>query len=113
MQLPGRAASTGQRRRDATADGANFSAASPASFSSSVIYETNWGKTNAQACECGSAKGEIGSADARNGCGKHNLHGGGGIGAARARGAGGLADSTGDDPAGQAHRRPHAENQGF
>src|SRR5271155_356520 len=109
MQVPGRAASTGQRRRDAAADGANFLAASLSSFSSSfVISETNWGKTNAQACECGSAKGEIGSADARNGRGEHNLHGGSGIGAARARGAGGLADAIGNDPARQAHRRAHA-----
>ena len=75
-----------------------------------IKYETNWGKTNAQACECGSAEGEIGSADARNGRGKHDFYGGSGIGAARACGAGRLADAIGNDSAGQADRRPHAED---
>src|ERR1700691_1588540 len=87
MQVPGRAVSTRRRARDAAAAGGVFFAAFPFIIFIIVIkYETNWGKSNAQACECDSAEGETGSADARNGRGEHDFYGGCGIGAARARG---------------------------
>src|ERR1700685_4762601 len=80
MQVPGRAVSTRRRARDAAAAGAVFFAAFTFIIFIIVIKcETNWGKSNAQACECDSAEGETGSADARNGRGEHDFYGGGGI----------------------------------
>src|ERR1700691_4630722 len=95
MQVPGRAVSTRRRARDAAAAGGVFFAAFPFIIFIIVIkYETNWGKSNAQACECDSAQGETGSADARNGGCEHAFYGGGGVGAGGARGRGRGAVST-------------------
>src|SRR5271154_4319766 len=85
-RFPGRAASTGQRRRECGGGRRDFFAALILIIF--INYESNWGESNAQACECGSAKGKAGSADAWNGCSQHDLHGGGGIGAAGGCGAG-------------------------
>src|ERR1700679_433532 len=98
MQVPGRDVRTSQQGRDAAAAGALFFAAF--AFSIVIKYETNWGKSNAQACECDSTQGEIRSADARNGRGEHDFYGGGGIGAASARGARRVAVANLEHPAG-------------
>src|ERR1700733_2393665 len=97
MQVPGRAVSTRRRARDAAAAGAVFFAAFTFIIFIIVIkYETNWGKSNAQACECDSAEGETGSADARNGRGEHDFYGGGGIGGGGEGGASRAAGTNWD-----------------
>src|SRR5580700_3195583 len=108
MQVPGRAVSSRQRGRHAAAAGAVFFATF--TFIIVIKYETNWGKSNAQACECDSAERETRSTDARNGRGEHDFYGGGGIGAARPRGASRLADAIGNNPAGQADRWTDTED---
>ena len=62
------------------------------------------GILNAQAGECCSAKRKTGSPDARNGRGRHHLHGGRRISSAKRITAGRLAHADGHDPPGEAHR---------
>src|ERR1700719_1448784 len=71
--------------------------------SHNFIYKLR-GILNAQACECCSAKRTAGSAYAGNGSGGYHIYGGRRISATETIGAGGLANTDGHDPPGEAHR---------
>src|ERR1700746_3640357 len=62
------------------------------------------GILNAQACECCSAEGKAGSPYAGNGGGGYHIYGGRRTSATETIGSGGLANTDGHDPPGEAHR---------